>query len=125
MNYLGLVPSEHSSGGKRRLGAITKCGNTHARRLLIESASSYRYSANVSTELQIRLEGLPKQVVDIAWAAQVRLCRRYQRLMARGKNANVVKVAIAREMIAYIWAISREVVLPKIDVSKRIARVPA
>jgi len=125
MNYLGLVPSEHSSGGKRRLGAITKCGNTHARRLLIESASSYRYSANVSTELQMRLEGLPKQVVDIAWAAQVRLCRRYQRLMARGKNANVVKVAIAREMIAYIWAISREVVLPKIDVSKRIARVPA
>ena len=125
MSYLGLVPSEHSSGGKRRLGAITKCGNSHARRLLIESASGYRYSANVSTELQQRIEGLPKQVVDIAWNAQVRLCRRYQRLIARGKNPNVVKVAIAREMIAYIWAISREVVLPKIDVRQRIARVPA
>jgi hypothetical protein len=71
------------------------------------------------------MEGLPKQVIDIAWQAQVRLCRRYQKLLARGKPANIVKVAIAREMIAYIWAISREIVLPKVDVKKRLARVPA
>jgi transposase len=125
MSYVGLVPSEHSSGGKRKLGSITKCGNTRARRLLIEGASSYRYSANVSKELQVRQEGLPKQVVDIAWKAQLRLCRRYQRLIARGKNSNVVKVAIAREMVAFIWSISREIVLSKVDIKNRLARVPA
>jgi transposase len=125
MSYVGLVPGEHSSGGKRKLGAITKMGNGRARRLLLEGATGYRYTAKVATEHQKRIEGLPKKIVDIAWQAQLRLCRRYQRMIARGKNINVVKVAIAREMIAFIWAIQREVVLPKIDVSKRIARVPA
>lgn len=125
MSYVGLTPSEHSSGEKRRLGAITKCGNSRARRLLIESAHSYRYSANISTELQKRQEGLPKVIVDIAWKAQVLLCRRYQRLMKRGKPYNVVVTAIAREIIAYIWAITREVVLPKVNVTQRLARIPA
>lgn len=125
MSYVGLVSSEHSSGGKRRLGSITKCGNGRARRLLIEGAHSYRYSANISTELQKRQEGLPKAVIDIAWQAQLRLCRRYQRLIHKGKHYNVVVTAIAREMIAYIWAISREVVLPQVNPKLRLSRVPA
>lgn len=125
MSYVGLVSSEHSSGGKRRLGAITKCGNGRARRLLIEGAHSYRFSANISTELQKRQEGLPKPIIDIAWQAQLRLCRRYQRLTHKGKHYNVVVTAIAREMIAYIWAISREVVLPQVNPKLRLSRVPA
>lgn len=125
MSYLGLVPSEHSSGGHRRQGSITKCGNTRARRLLIEGAHSYRYSANISTELQKRQEALSKEIIDIGWQAQLRLCRRYQRLMKRGKHYNVVVTAIAREMVAYIWAIAREVVLSPVDVSQRLSRVPA
>lgn len=125
MAYLGLVPSEHSSGEHRRLGAITKCGNHRARRLLIEGAHSYRYSANISKDLQVRQEDLSKEVVDIAWKAQLRLCRRYQRLMNRGKHYNVVVTAIAREMIAFIWDISKQVSLPPIDPKKIIARVPS
>jgi transposase len=125
MSYVGLVSSEHSSGGKRRLGAITKCGNGRARRLLIEGAHSYRYHANISTEIQKRQEGLPKAITDIAWQAQLRLCRRYQRLSHKGKHYNVIITAIAREMIAYIWAISREVVLTPVNPKLRLSRVPA
>jgi len=125
MAYLGVVPSEHFSGENRKLGAITKCGNKRARRLLVEGAHSYRCAANTSKELQIRQEGLSKEVIDIAWKAQLRLCRRYQRLMKRGKHYNVVVTAIAREMIAFIWAISRQVTLPPIAPKKRIARIPA
>ena len=125
MAYLGLVPKENSSGDNRKQGALTKCGNTRARRLLIEGAQTYKYKANISTEIQKRQEGLPKTVTDIAWQAQLRLCRRYQRLMQRGKHRNVVVAAIAREMIAFIWAISREVVLAPIDPKARLSRVPA
>jgi transposase len=125
MCFLGLVPSEHSSGGKRKLGAITKTGNTRARRLLIEGAQSYRHPANISKEHQLRQEGLPKIVIDTAWKAQLRLCQRYQRLMQKGKHHNVIKVAIAREMAAYMWAIAKQVVLPAVDIRKRLARVPA
>jgi transposase len=125
MAYLGLVPSESSSGDSRRLGKITKCGNGRARRLLIEGAQTYKHKANISTELQKRQEGLSKEIVDIAWQAQLRLCRRYQRLMQKGKHRNVVVTAIAREMIAYIWSISREVVITPIDHRIRIARLPA
>lgn len=125
MAYLGLVPSEHSSGAKQRKGSITKCGNGRARRLLIEGAHSYRYSAKVSTELQKRQEGIPKEIVDQAWQAQLRLCKRYTRLMQRGKHRSVVVTAIAREMIAYIWSISREVILKPVDVRARLSRVPA
>ena len=124
MAYLGLVPSEHSTGGNRRLGGLTKTGNGRARRLLVEGAHSYRYAANISTEMQKRQEGLPKNVIDIAWKAQLRLCRRYQRLMQRGKHSNVIKAAIAREMVAYIWVIANEVVLPQVDPKQRLARVP-
>ncbi|MCK7460555.1 IS110 family transposase, partial [Idiomarina aminovorans] len=125
MAYLGLVPGEHSSGGKRRLGAITKCGNTRARRLLVEGAHSYRYPANVSKNLQLRQEGLPKDIVDIAWKAQLRLCKRYQRMSKKGKHYNLIITAIAREMAAYLWAIAREVVLTPVNPKLRLSRVPA
>ena len=125
MAYLGLVPSEHSSGGKKRQGSITKCGNGRARRLLVEGAHSYRFTAKVSSELQKRQEGLPKEIVDMAWESQLRLCRRYARLMHRGKHRSIVVTAIAREMIAYIWAISRETVLTPVDPKLRLSRVPA
>ena len=97
MGYLGLTPSESSSGERRRPGAITKAGNTHARRALVEGAWASRYPAKVSRHLQLRLENQPKAIQDISWKAQVRLCTRYRRLLARGKHANQVVVAIARE----------------------------
>ncbi len=125
MAYVGLVPSEHTSSNKRRLGGITKCGNSRARRLLVESAHSYRHKPNIATELQKRQEQLSKEIVDIAWTAQLRLCRRYQRLMKRGNHHNLVMAAIARELIAYIWAISREVVLSPVNPKDRLSRVPA
>jgi len=125
MSYLGLVPSEHSSGGKRHIGAITKCGNGRARRLLVEGAHTYRYAANISTDMQKRQEGLPKDIIDIAWKAQIRLCKRYKKMIAKGKHYNLVVTAIAREMIAYIWAIAKEVVLTPVNTKLRLARVPA
>jgi len=109
MSYLGLTPSEYSSGERRRQGTITKAGNTFARRALIEGAWAYRYPAKVSRHLQLRLEQVPKPIQNISWKAQVRLCKRFRSLMARGKHANQVVVAIAREMAAFIWAIAREV----------------
>jgi transposase len=112
MSYLGLTPSEYSSGERRRQGGITKTGNTHARRALIEGAWAYRYPAKVSRHLQLRREKLPKPIQEISWQAQVRLCKRYRRLSARGKNANQVVVAIARELVAFMWAIAQQVPVP-------------
>jgi transposase len=109
MSSLGLTPSEYSSGERRRQGGITKAGNTFARRALIEGAWAYRYPAKVSRHLQLRLAQLPQAIQHISWKAQVRLCKRFRHLTARGKHANQVVVAIAREMAAFIWAIAREV----------------
>lgn len=109
MGFLGLVPSERSTGNTVRRGHITKAGNTRARRVLIEGAWTYRYPARVSRPIEVRQEGLSKSVRDIAWKAQVRLCSRYRRLVAAGKRQTVVTTAIAREMAAFIWAIGREV----------------
>jgi transposase len=109
MSCLGLTPSEYSSGERRRQGGITKAGNGHARRALVEGAWAYRYPAKVSRHLQLRLEKLPADVQAIGWKAQVRLCKRYRRLTARGKHVNQVVVAIAREMAAFAWAIARTV----------------
>lgn len=109
MSYLGLTPSEYSSGEHRRLGTITKAGNTHARRALVEAAKAYRHPAKVSREIQQRQESLPKSIQAIAWKAQVRLCKRYRRLIARGKHHNTTTTAIARELAAFMWAIAREV----------------
>ena len=109
MAYLGLVPSENSTGERVRRGRITKAGNSRARRVLIEGAWTYRFPARKSRLLQEREAGLPKRVREIAWKAQARLCSRYRKLMARGKRQTVVTVAIAREMAAFLWAIGQEV----------------
>ena len=107
MAYLGLVPSENSSGGTRRQGAITKAGNGAARRMLIEAAWSYRFPARISRELLLRQEGLAKPIRDTAWKAQERLCRRYRKLARAGKPPTVVTAAIARELSGFVWAIAK------------------
>ncbi|MBF3855743.1 IS110 family transposase [Burkholderia pseudomallei] len=107
MAWLGVTPSEHSSGDKRRQGGITKTGNSYARKLLIEAAWSYRHQARVSENIGRRHPGLPKPIIDRAWDAQLRLCRRYRKLAARGKNANTAVVAVARELAGFIWDITR------------------
>jgi transposase len=109
MAYLGLAPSEYSSGSSVRRGGITKAGNGAARRLLIEAAWSYRFPARLSRELLLRQESQPKPIRDIAWKGQVRLCARYRRLARTGKPANVVTTAIARELTGFVWAIARQV----------------
>jgi transposase len=109
MKFLGLIPSEYSSGEQRRQGSLTKAGNAHARRALVEGAWAYRYPAKVSRHLQLRLETQPKVIQDISWKAQVRLCKRYRRLVSRGKHPNVVTVAIARELAGFMWAIAKQV----------------
>jgi transposase len=109
MAYLGLVPSENSSGGKRRQGGITKAGNNAARRMLIEAAWSYRFPARISRPLLIRQEKLPKPIRDIAWKAQERLCRRYRKFARAGKLPTVITTAIARELTGFVWAISNQV----------------
>lgn len=107
MAWLGVTPSEHSSGGSRRLGGITKAGNSYARKVLVEAAWSYRYPAKVSRIIQVCHEGLPKPVIDRAWDAQLRLCGRYRRMTAHGKLPTVAVVAVARELAAFIWDIAR------------------
>jgi transposase len=108
MAYLGLVPSEHSSGGTRRQGGITRAGNGAARRMLIEAAWSYRFPARISREQLLRQEGLTRSIRDTAWKAQERLCRRYRKLARAGKPPTVVTVAIARELAGFVWAIARQ-----------------
>ena len=112
MSYLGLTPSEYSSGANRRLGGITKCGNSHARRMLIEAAWSYRYKEKVSRAIAERNEGQPVAIQEKAWAAQIRLCKRFRKLQARGLHKNKIVTAIARELCGYIWAIARSVERP-------------
>jgi transposase len=112
MAYLGLVPSEHSSGGAVRRGGITKTGNGHVRRALVEAAQAYAYPARVSRHLLKRQEGIPRPILDIAWNAQVRLCGRFRRLMAKGKPRNKVVTAIARELSGFVWDIARQVQPP-------------
>jgi transposase len=112
MAYLGLVPSESSTGERVKRGGITKAGNMRARRVLIEGAWTYRYPARVSPTIQARLEGLPRTVREIAWKGQIRLCARYRKLIKAGKLKTVAVTAIAREMAAFLWAIGQEVALP-------------
>ena len=108
MSYLGLVPSEYSTGESRVQGKITKTGNSHARRILIESAWAYRLPARMSRELVVRNEGQSKAVRDIAWRAQLRLCSRFRRLQVRGVHHNKACAAIARELAGFIWDIARQ-----------------
>ena len=109
MAYLGLVPGEHSSGGKRRQGAITKAGNSAARRMLVEVAWHYRHDARVSPVIARRHDQLPKAVTDIAWQAQLRLTAKYKRLAARRVMKTKAVVAVARELAGFVWAIGRQV----------------
>lgn len=108
MGYIGLIPSESSSGDTRRQGKITKAGNRHVRRLLIESAWSYRHRPAVKGDLKKRLEGQPPNLQAISWKAQNRLHKKYYQLMARGKNAGKTVTAVARELAGFIWAVAQE-----------------
>lgn len=109
MSYVGLVPSEHSSGAKRRQGAITKAGNSAARRMLVEVAWHYQHSPRVSPIIATRQDGLPSAVTDIAWKAQLRLNAKFKRLLARRVMKTKAVVAVARELTGFVWAIGREV----------------
>jgi transposase len=109
MTFLGLMPSEYSPGERRRQGSMTTAGNTQARRALIEGAWAYRYPAQVSRHLHLRRETQPKPIQDISWKAQVRLCKRSRRLSARGKHANQVVVAMARELMGCMWAMAKQI----------------
>ena len=111
MAYLGLVPSEHSSGNSRQQGGITKTGNSHARRILVEAGWAYRFPARKSQVIQRRAERTPPEVQAIAWQAQKRLCGRYRHLLHAGKKPSVVTTAVARELAGFIWAIACEVPL--------------
>jgi transposase len=104
MAFTGLVPSEHSSGTKQARGAITKTGNAHLRRVLVESAWQYRHHPFVGRALRARQQGAPVDAIDRAWHAQQRLCRRYRRLAARGKPKQHIVTAIARELSGFLWA---------------------
>lgn len=109
MAYVGLVPSEFSSGQTRRLGHITKSGNGHVRRVLIESSWSYRHKPGISPSLRARSQDASPAVVAIAWKAQKRLCSRYHRLISRGKSSQTAITAVAREQLGFIWAIGQKV----------------
>jgi transposase len=113
MAYLGLVPSENSSGGSIRRGAITKTGNGHARRALIEAAQAYSHPARISRVILKRQEAVPEPIRQIAWKAQLRLCARFRKLTARGKSRNRVVTAIARELSGFMWAIAKQVPVPQ------------
>ena len=109
MGYLGLVPSEDSTGDKIKRGPITKAGNRRARRVLVESAWSYRFPPRVGATKQVRVGAAPRAVQEIAWKAQTRLYARYRALIRKGKFKTVAVTALARELAGFIWAIGREV----------------
>jgi transposase len=109
MSYLGLIPSERSTGDTIKRGGITKAGNGRARRILVEAAWSYRHPPRVGREKQAKVEAASRPVREIAWKAQTRLCGRFRSLSRKGKRPTVVATAIARELSAFIWAINREI----------------
>jgi transposase len=104
MAFVGLIPSEHSSGTKQARGAITKTGNAHLRRVLVEAAWHYRHHPFVGDTLRARQRGAPAAAITQAWTAQQRLHRRYRRLAARGKPKQHVVTAVARELTGFVWA---------------------
>jgi len=118
MAFVGLVPSEHSSGHHRQRGGITKAGNAHVRRVLAEAAWCYRFPARKTAALQRRAEHTTPAVQAIAWKAQKRLCGRYHHLTARGMPKNKACTAVARELLGFIWAIAWELKQPGSMVGK-------
>ncbi|MGF7030266.1 transposase [Paenibacillus mucilaginosus] len=109
MSYAGLVPSESSSGGSRRQGRITKVGNAHIRRVLVEAAWTYRSKPAVRRALRERQKELSSEIIEISWKAHKRLHHKFNRLIFRGKNKGTVVTAVARELLGFIWAIAKEV----------------
>jgi len=109
MGYLGLVPSENSTGDKIKRGSITKAGNRRARRMLVECSWSYQHPPRVGQEKQEKVAAAPRAVREIAWKAQYRLHGRYRALVRRGKLKTVAITAVARELAGFIWAVSREI----------------
>jgi hypothetical protein len=109
MAWLGLVPSENSTGEEVRRGPITKAGNGRARRVLVEAAWSYRHPPRVGAEKAARVAAAPRPAREIAWKAQTRLSARYRRLTAKGKRQTLVITAIAREVAGFMWDICRQV----------------
>lgn len=109
MAYVGLVPGEHSSGPKRRQGSITKAGNSAARRMLVEVAWQYLHGPRVSPIIARRHDQVPAAITDIAWAAQLRLSAKFKRLLARKVMKTKAVVAVARELVGFVWAIARQV----------------
>ena len=109
MGYGGIVPSEDSSGERRRRGNITKAGNAHLRRVVVEAAWAYRHRPAVGTTLRKRQEKVSEEIKEIAWKAQQRLHERYRKLLAKGKNKGVVVTAVGRELLGFIWAIGIQV----------------
>jgi transposase len=105
MGYSGVFPSEDSSGKRIQRGGITKSGNAHLRRIVVESAWSYRHRPSIGARLRKRQEGVPAQITEIAWKAQNRMHKRYMKLMAAGKEQRKVMTAIAHELMGFIWAI--------------------
>ncbi len=105
MGYSGAVPSENSSGKRIQRGGITKTGNAHLRRIVIEAAWSYRLRPAVGPALRKRQEGLSEEIKEIAWKAQIRLTRRYTRLSLAGKDQRKIVTAVGRELLGFIWAI--------------------
>ena len=106
MSYSGLVSSEHSSGTRIQRGGITKTGNTHLRRVIVEAAWAYQHKPWIGGWLAKRQQGLDEETKAIAWKAQWRLCTRYKKLAARGKNKPQIVTAIGRELLGFIWAIA-------------------
>ena len=117
MAFLGLVPSEESSGRRKRKGAITLTGNAHARRMLIESAWSYRFPARQTMHLKRKARKAQERAKAIAWKAQKRLCARYRELIRRGKDSKLVMTAVARELAGFIWAIVCDI-MPQVNQRK-------
>jgi transposase len=105
MGYSGVFPSEASSGARIRKGSITKAGNAHLRRIVVESAWSYRHRPSVGAKSRKRQEGVPAEISEIAWKAQNRRHKRYMKLMAAGKDQRKTMTAIGRELLGFIWAI--------------------
>lgn len=112
MDYVGVVPSEYSSGGKQFRGSITHAGNAHVRYVLVEAAQHYRHEPNVGRVLAARQQDQPEPVKQIAWKAQRRLHDKFRRMVGRGKPQQIAVVAVARELMGFIWAIGREVAVP-------------
>lgn len=120
--YLGLVPTLYASGDSARRGKITKTGNGHIRRALVQACWQYRHRARVGSRLRTRREGQPERVLMIADQAQRRLTTRYRRLEARGKHRNKVVIAIARELVGFLWAALRGQRQPTPQVSKKLSK---